>query len=418
MAAIDYRDLPQSELVKVIYGEYQDDQFVTESAYYGMINKEHNFVGKQKEVAVRLSIGAGVGSNILPDASGHDISKAVISRKKLYARQELDNESIEATRDPMGTFASFLKEYDEVTKLAFAVNSERQLIANDILGSGKLAVGSASTANVTGNGSVGTPFVVNLSAATNMFALEVGYLINVNSETTKLKVSKIDPDNKTIELVGASARLTTLVAAPEGLEAADAIYMQNSKDSELEGLNGILRATTGSYKGIDIGYRWQAHQIDATASNTARTKHINNLLTKMMTQLGSGKNKVPNLIMASPTQYYLYETSLETAKQYSFNAADKRFSAQVSYSGIEVLTSSGPIPMIVNRFVPEDTIMFVNTNQITWHDLHAPKWLDRDGTILGRRENADAYEARYGCYVDVLVNPFFQGIIFNLSTTA
>lgn len=417
MAAIDYRDLPQSELVKIVYGEYQDEQFVKDSVVYGMIQKFHNFVGKQKEVAVQLSIGAGVGNGVLPEASGHDVAKAIITSKKMYARQELDNESIEATKDPMGAFASFLKEYDTVTKQAFAVNVERQIILNDAAGLGALASGDPGSANVDGTGASNDPYVVQLAPSTNMYAFEEGYLVNVNLETTPLKVVAVDEATKTVSLEGTSVRLTALTGSGP-FASTDSIFMQNSRGLELAGLNGVLRMTPadGSYKNIRIGRRWQAHQTDATASPTDRIKHLNATVTKIQVATG-GKSK-PDLILMSPTQYTLFLDQLEDVKSYEIRPSDSRLAAKVGYDAIQYHCSAGMIPVTFNRFVPEDTIMILNTKKIEWHDRHAPKWLDRDGTILGRRENADAYEARYGCYGDLLINPFFQGIIFNLSTTA
>ena len=100
------------------------------------------------------------------------------------------------------------------------VRNTSRMLFND--GTGSLAVGSASAANVSGAGSVADPYIVELKMQNSTTSpittnkrpsLEKRDLINVNSETTDLEITKVTVESDkdvTLELVGTSVRLAAL----------------------------------------------------------------------------------------------------------------------------------------------------------------------------------------------------------------
>jgi len=79
------------------------------------------------------------------------------------------------------------------------------------------------------------------------------------------------------------------------------------------------------------------------------------------------------------------------------------------------MSIDGPIGIFPERFVEDDRIYLLNDSHI--HIKHRPDfgWFDDDGTVFLRKASADAYEARYGGYLQIYINPCFHGVIQGLS---
>jgi len=403
----------EAKVLKTVFGPYNTQQFVQSSEVFGLAKKISGFTGKNKEIAFRGSAGAGVGAGVggLPEASQHAYLKATLTRKKSYARVDIDRETALATRDDKGAFVAFMKEYNDVAVTSFNLNIERQIIANDVNGAGSLAVGAAATGmDVTVANT--DEYTIPLPLTSNMYHFQVGHLLNVNSETTRVKVIAIVNTStvKSVTVKGTSARLATLAAAAADageFSASDNLYMQGSKDSELSGIRGVLLATSGSYKGQAIGNNWVSTNVNKAGALVLTD--LDDVIIDMQV-----KNEAPTIILASPKQYKKILSLLPSAKTY--NVPAREYKGQISYSAIEYQSSAGPIPIKMNRFVPESEIFFLNMNHIEFHMLDAPMWLAKqDGSVLRDREDEDAMEGRYGVYWDLFVNPNFQGIIRGLT---
>lgn len=416
MAIVNYKGIQEDKIMKDVYGERLEKQFIQTSPLFGTCKRVVGPMGRQKIISFRGSVGAGLGSSPvggnLPQASFNKQLKATLTTKRFYGRVEFDGEAIEASKTSVDAFVSLFKEQNEVVVTAFNIDKERQMIRNDADGSGVLVTANAS--NITGT--VGN-YVVSLADTDPLFMLEEGHYVNISDETTALLVDEVNDVAKTIKLVGTSAKLAAALAAVGPLDVADRkIYMQGSKDAEWAGLLGVLTATSGTYKGETISRRWKSEQFAHDASTPLNTPLLNKVIIKMITKTGVK----PNLILISPTQFELFINQLENQKRYNLPAKNSAFKNQVSYDCISFMSSMGEIPVKESRFVPEDVCMILNTDYIEMHMRHEFKWLasDKDGSVLGRREDKDSYEARYGGYSDLFINPHFQGIITNLKKTA
>lgn len=426
MAIVNYKNYSETELMKTLYGKYEDKQFAADVIVYGMANKVHNLTGKDLVSAVRLSLGAGVGAGSLPEASKHKVAQYIMETKKLYARQKIDRESIYASGDKLGAFASFMKEYKEVTEKSFNLYTERQMIRNDIEGTGIMAVGDDTTNVVAEGGDLAGQFTVTLDADTNMFQFEVGHIIQLvtDIDTTAVAEAAItysieakDPAAKTLRLLpSAGGSAIAGKAGTDPIEATEGFVMQNSLNQELPGLIGILSATTGSYMGLDIQYRWQAHQLDASSPSLGPVDAVNTLLTTMQMEVG---DDLPDVILTAPDVYIALVNSLEEKKEYQLPIREKRLEGQVGYNGVKFFKPDGKIAVVrPNRFLDSGSIMLLNTSKITWYDRHAPQWFSNDGTTILRQTDDDSYEARYGTYANWVVNPHFQGYITNVALSS
>jgi hypothetical protein len=59
---------------------------------------------------------------------------------------------------------------------------------------------------------------------------------------------------------------------------------------------------------------------------------------------------------------------------------------------------------------------FLNDNYIEIHHRPGFGWFEDDGTVFLRKASDDAYEARYGGYLQSYIVPSFQGVVTGLAT--
>jgi hypothetical protein len=114
-------------------------------------------------------------------------------------------------------------------------------------------------------------------------------------------------------------------------------------------------------------------------------------------------------------QYTKFLNLLEDQKTYNLPARDSKFKGQVSFSAIQYMSSDGPIPVLPSRFMDSDKVYALNDKHIELHCRPGGfEWFDEDGTVF-LRETTDSYEARYGGYAELFVNPYFQGECHSLA---
>ena len=109
---------------------------------------------------------------------------------------------------------------------------------------------------------------------------------------------------------------------------------------------------------------------------------------------------------------------LEDNKRYSVNTRaglKSKSGADISFSGVEFMSSSGPVGIFPERFCDDDRVYALNDNHIHIHHRPDFGWFDDDGTVFLRKSDSDAYEARYGGYLQVYINPAFQGVLTDLA---
>ena len=423
MATWTYSSTNEDNLMKIKYDKLIEKQFNMDSVLFARVKKSSDFVGKQIERPVVQSIGGGVSAGTLPTANTNKISKATLTTKKLYAAVQIDRETMKAAKEGEGAFVNATQYPVKVVTKSFNRNLERQLIRNDIAGAGALAAGSASNSNVSGTGTSGDPYIVSLDQAgvysqAHAECFEVGDLVNINTETADLEVTDVNVVSSTpgaidiqISLVGSSTRLDAIgdSGTPAPFGASDSIFMQNSKDNELAGLEGILAATSGSYKGITVGRRWQSYIKDASSAALS-TDLMNDVVVNVKRTSGES----PTMILASFHQYIKLLNLLEDHKRYQLPAKGK-FKSTISFAGVEYMSPDGMIPVVPSRFVSDEKMLFLNDKHIELCLRPGGfEWFQDDGTVFLRDASADSYSARYGGYCDFFVNPHFQGLLDNL----
>jgi len=395
MAAI-YSITSASSLFKIKYCKLSENVYNSATPLLARVKKSYTFTGKQMVFPVPRSFAGGVGSGTLPAANTAIYSDVAFTRKRLYSVVQVDREAIKASANDEGSFVKATKEVVEKGVESFMRNMSR-ILFND-------GTGSLGTLQANATGSATAPVCIISLATWKAANFEERDIINPGSTTDTFEIMTVVESTRTVTLARL-AGTTDLTSAGSGV----VLHMQGSRNNDPEGIKGVLDATSSTKYGITIGRRWQAFQLDAVLATISP-----DLMNKMMLNIERRCGKAPNLICTSYLQYEKLLNILEDQKQYNLEPRAKDLKGQISFSGITFMSSRGAIGIFADRFIEDDRMYFLNDDKIEIY--HAPDfgWFDDDGTVF-LRGTGDFYEARYGGYLEVYIDPNFHGVLTNLN---
>lgn len=420
----EFNLVDQTNLFKINYYKKSANMYNSENVLQGRIRKRYDFTGRQRFVSTPMSFSGGVGSGSLPQSNAGKYEGAVILSNRVYAVAQIERESIKASANNAGAFVQATQETVRKTVESYMRNSSRILFGR---GDGVLGVGNAgNTTDVTGTGAAGDPYVITFDLgvfkAVNFEEKDFVQVVSTyvaafpstgTVEAALLEVVAVDEDLRTVSLCGNSARLDTLVGGPDPFLGTDALVMQGSFNNDPIGLDTIKEITLAgapeTLYNIEIQRRWQMTTQDAGGAGIT-TDRMNAVMLEVERKFG----KVPNMIMVHYNQFQKILALLEDQKVY--NLPNRNIKGNMSFQGVEFMSTRGPIGIFVDRFCNEDEVWFLNDNFIEVHHRPDFGWFDDDGTVFLRTAATDSYEARYGGYYENYITPTAHGVLRNLTT--
>lgn len=401
---------------KTKYVRMSRDMFNSENVVLAKIKRNDEFVGDQALVSVPTSFGGGRGSGTLPRANTSTYQKMLIVSKKTYAVIEVDNEAMKASQTDEGAFVRLTKEPVKRGVQAWQGNASR-IIFNDSTSSSGAGNGRLGTFTMAGGATLVSANVydVVIDAATWKLAnFEPKDFVNVTGSTAEFEVTNVTASSRTVRLTqvaGAAYVLSGLGAATYG------IFMQNSAAKDPTGLRGMLLATSGSAYGISFGYRWQSpSQIAAAGAGISP-----DMLNQQFLDIKYAFGETPDMMVGSFVQYRKLLNQLEDQKRYMVvKSRESGPAGKFSFSALEFTTDVGPIPVIAERFVEDDTFYTLNSDFIEMHARPESGWVENPnagGSIFAMSPTDDVWQARYAVYYENAIMPTAHGIITGLSTT-
>lgn len=412
----------QTKLFKINYYKKSENMYNSANVLQGRIKKRFDFTGRQRFVATPLSFSGGVGSGTLPTSNAGNYQGAEITSKSVYATCQIEREAIKASANNAGAFVQATKETVKKTVESYMRNSSRILFGD---GSAVLGRGDGAAGAVTGAGTSGSPYVLTFADDADLWKEanweEKDFVEMITSlpsaspdntggteEGTLLEVSAVDATARTVSLVGTSVRLAALQGGAASLATTDAVCMQNSYENDPQGLKSVLDATSGSLYNIAVQRRWQAHQVAAAGAGVTV-----DLMNQVMLDVEKKSGKAPNMIVTSYAQFRNILALLEDQKVY--NLPNRNIKGNLSFQGVEFMSTRGPIGIFTDRFCEDDRIYFLNDNRIECHHRPDFGWFDDDGTVFLREASVDSYSARYGGYYENFIIPFGHGVLSGLA---
>ena len=329
-------------------------------------------------------IGAGSETASLPKSSGNSYVQFRADLKNLYGKIELSDKAIRASANNMGAFVNLLSDEMEGLVKASAFNLGRMLYGD---GTGLLATVSSASANV-----------VTCDKVNNLIE---GMLVDIYTGESKtasqLKVIYVDRENKTFTFEGSAT-----------VNSGDKVYVQGSKGFEISGLGKIFNSTETSIYGVSkTTYPWLKPYI----SSPEQAQEISDqVIQEAIDELEFNHDSQINFISTSAKVRRAYQKYLSACK--------RNIDVMTLEGGYKTITHNG-IPVVADRFVDDDKMYLLNTNDFTLHELCDWKWLEgEDGRIL--RQNADqpTYSATLVKYAELICDkPCGQALISNIKTT-
>lgn len=381
---------------KIKYDDKSLNTYNGKVATLARANKSFNFVGKQREMDVPTGFQGGAGSGSLPRANRGIYVKPVVTRKKQYCVCEVDRETIYAAKDE-GAFVDSMAETVKKTVEKFNWNIQRQLQNSLVNGS----LGTVETATLV---SGVTWDLVITSATWKVANWEIRDFVNIESGNSDLfEITSVTPSSRTVRVVRQGGGQVPAVS--------DVVFLQGSENNDIQSLVGVLAATSSTLYGVDVGYRWQAAQVPANGAGISSA-----LMDQTALTIDANTGLTPNLGICGHTQFRKMLALQEDNKRYPLGPKAENLVGKISFSAVEYYTVQGPIPVIVDRFCDDSIFEFVNDNYFDL--LHAPGmgWMDDEGFVFVRKEDDDAYSARYGSYMNSYIPPSPHGYLYGLAT--
>lgn len=388
-------DTKFDDFFKNVYGKRADATYNMTYAYLSRIRKVDDFVGKTHIDAKQISRSGSVASGSLPNVNLATVVNAIYSRKKTYGRYIVDRETLVAG---VGNHASFEESQKFIIKAT--IDSYTRNNMRILFGDGTL--GTIDASGVTDNG--GGEYDIVISAATFKEAnWEEGDYINIESgNTDEFEVIAVAPSTRTITVQRNSG---SQVPAD-----TDVIYMQKSEGNEPTGFQSAFTEATSLY-GIPIQRRWSPYSRNAGAAVSE------SFLSDALLDMSKATGEAPTAIYMSYDQGKKYLAGLDKPvyqdSRMTVNVKSGGYTA--SYSALSILSpaSPRPIPIFIDRFVPDKEIWLINESRV--YMKRAPKhgWFTEDG-LFARVDGEDQYEARYGGYWEQVIDLPYHGRIYNL----
>lgn len=400
-----------SALFKNKYVRMSRDMFNSENVVQAKIKRNENFVGEQAIISVPTSFGGGVGSGSLPRGNPATYQRMTITAKKTYAVIQVDREAIKAADNDEGAFVRATKEQVKRGVQSYQRNFSRFFFNDSLTSNGNGRLGSFS-----GNQSSSATNVYEVTVTAASWKLanwEPKDYVQVNSNVALFEITSVVPSTRVVQLTqidGPTFNLTTIGAGTHN------IYMQYSRTNDPTGFSGVVRATTGSPYGIAVGYRWQApFQQDASSAGLTP-----DMLNQGIMEIKYSFGETSDLLPCSFVQYRKLLNQLEDQKRYMLT--ESRSSGprgKFSFQALEFMADTGPIPVVAERFIEDDSFYFMNTDFVEVHCRPDPGWVDDDlsGSIFLRSGTDDSFEARYAVYCEIATMPTAHGIWYGLATS-
>lgn len=333
-------------------------------------------------------IGAGTETGKLPTAGENKYVQFTSELKNLYGKIEISDKAMRASMNSAGAFVNLLNAEMEGLIKASSFNFGRMLYGD----------GSGLLAKVTNYNS--STKVVTCDSVRNLIE---GMIVDFYSGSTAvsngqgIRINYVDRVNKTITL--------DMPANAPTIAKDQTIYVQNSKDLEITGLGAIFSDSTTLYGLTRSDYKWLKPYTSTTSQEIA-----DDVIQGALDHLEEVGGSTANFITCSNAVRKAYQKYLSYFR--------RNIDIMELAGGYKAMTYNG-VPIYADRFVEDDTMYVLNTDEFTLHQLCDWKWLEgEDGRVIKQNANEATYSATLVKYADLICNkPNAQAKISGILST-
>lgn len=365
---------------------------------WGLIKHATDAVGDVQSHGVPFSDAGGFSSGKIGDSSDMDFQVTNYTLKQIYMIEAIDSKTINLSARDEGAFERLVSY--RVANMNKALNRHMDRI---LFGDGTGALGTITAVTTSGSDHTCT-----ISAATWVrHRFRRRDLLNVQAIANGVyRVKSMDPANKKVVITQISGSYTPVVN--------DKLYIQEAKDNEPQGLEGVLDATTGSKYNITIGDSWQATQ--KTTSN--KKLDIDYIAAGYLDTMDES-NAAPNCLVVSKDQYRKLLVLADGMKLLSYqNVASGQ---DVVLGNVPHLFMEGTkIPIVLDFMVPAGRAYLLNKDFIFERAAGKGEFVKGTEGFLhyeGVSSKNDRYSMIYRKYLEIFIPPTFHCVFSSLSTT-
>lgn len=349
--------------------------------------------GREAVLALHTGRNTGIGARAeggtLPTAGTQAYANIRIPVKFNYGRIQISGPIIEGMKSDRGSWTR-------------AVDSESRGVVQDLKRDINRQLHTPS------NGVIGT--VVSVSTNTVTFATEaevrrqeVGQSFDfydgdfLSDDTGEVVVSR-NVAAKTVTYTGLSGVDAGDWVVRSGVTMGGAAVTSKATEDALQEIHGLedivsnSTATAGTSDGLThawlhgvSGGNLALWNSTVTAVGAAPTDSV---FEEAMDEINLESGEDPNLIITSHAAARAYAATLKSQKRFSNTVELKG-----GFSTLTVQTGRGEIPLWAERDTLDNVAFLVNTECLTHWVMSDWAFMDRDGSVLSRVGNTDAYEA-------------------------
>ena len=339
------------------------------------------------------SAGHGRGDGgTLPTAGQQGYANAVVPNKYQYGRIQITGPTIAATKDNAGAFVRAVE--SEINGL---VTDTKKSFNRQMHGDGRDALAYWTTADDTS----GTNVDDNRGNAFTFLqpGTQTCDLIDASDHATKLGDSIV----VTLGAKGTGVYAITWSGTVSGSADTDYLVLEDTLGYQLMGLAGIVDdgnppLLSGGLHGIDAtaaaNAYWQAQVVegDTVGTNQALTLERMQLPLDMIAQNSDFDENAVKFMLCS------YGVR---AKYVSLLVADKRHVNTMELDGGFKAVDFNGIPLVPDPQCLKNRIYYISPETLRIFRTADFDWMEKDGAVLSRVSNTDAYEATLFHYGDL-----------------
>ena len=367
--------------LKTYYLDAVASQLDAISPFYAAIDKHSTEVyGKEVKVAVvkpdNTRVVAGTEDGDLPAAGSNRYVNLTSTLKNIYGTIEISDKALRASQNSSGAFVDLLNAEMEGLISSAKVNFSRMLYGDGNGYVGTITKTSGSTLTVEPIGRVYEGMSVDIRSGSGILG-----------DGEDLTVASVDYANGTI----------TLSSTPDDTLTGSSVYVHGAYGNEITGFRAIFG--TGDIYGLTRSSESLLNPVEFTLATLSESGIMENI-----NYMEAFCNNRPNMILCS------YKT--KSAIGALLTGAKMQLDTAVLNGGYSAILFDG-IPVVADRYCPDDSIYLINTDDFVLAQLCDWAWLeDEDGKILKQVPGKAAYSATLVKYAELICKrPCAQGVI-------
>lgn len=339
---------------------------------------------KVAPVGLNGGVGAGTETGELPTANENNYVQFKSTLKNLYGTIEISDKAIRASSTNSGAFIDLLNAEMEGLLTASKFNLGRMLY-----GDGTGAVGTV-TAYTSG--------VATMDSVKNLMeGMVVDVYANDSVVDSGLRIAYVDRANKQVYFT----------STPATIAEGNIFYVQGSKDNEITGLGAIFSNSVTLYGLNRTANKWLSPFV-STKSQEISDAVMQEAVDFLEENTGSN------------IDFITCGAGVKRAYQQYLACYRRNIDVTELAGGYKAISFNG-IPVVSDRFIPDDTLYMLDTSKFTLHQLCDWEWIEGEGgKILRQKAGYPAYTATLVKYADLICDQpngqaKFSGILSTVS---